>query len=114
MALVLEQSYIDEMIAHAKRPVFYAGGGIMLVIATVGLAGAWSDRLGRRPIAVMGYALMGVGIALTPFVGGLLTFYSARAIIAVGLAMITVMITAIVSDYVRDETRGKANGILGL
>ena len=88
--------------------------GEIVLIATVGLAGAWSDRLGRRPIAVMGYALMGVGIALTPFVGGLLTFYSARAIIAVGLAMITVMITAIVSDYVRDETRGKANGFLGL
>ena len=88
--------------------------GEIVLIATVGLAGAWSDRLGRRPIAVAGYALMGLGIALTPFVGGLLTFYAARAVIAVGLAMITVMITAIVSDYVRDETRGKANGVLGL
>ena len=65
-------------------------------------------------IAVAGYLLMGLGIGLTPFVGGLLPFYAARAVIAVGLAMITVMITAIVSDYVRDETRGKANGFLGL
>lgn len=87
--------------------------GEIVLIATVGLAGAWSDRLGRRPIAVMGYSLMGVGVALTPFVGSLLPFYAARAVIAVGLAMITVMITAIVSDYVRDETRGKANGFLG-
>ena len=88
--------------------------GELVLIATVGLAGAWSDRLGRRPIAVSGYLLMGIGITLTPFVGGLLPFYAARAVIAVGLAMITVMLTAIVSDYVRDETRGKANGFLGL
>jgi N-succinyldiaminopimelate aminotransferase len=81
---------------------------------TVGLAGAWSDRLGRRPIVVMGYALMGVGIAITPFVGSVLPFYAARGLAAVGIAMITVMITAVVTDYVRNETRGKANGILGL
>ena len=88
--------------------------GEVVLIAVVGLAGAWSDRLGRRPIAVMGYAIMGVGVLITPFVGSVISFYAARAVIAVGVAMVTVMITAIVSDYVRNETRGKANGFLGL
>ncbi len=86
----------------------------IVLIATVGLAGAWSDRLGRRPIVVGGYTLMGLGIALTPFVGSVIPFYAARALAGVGIAMITVMITAVVTDYVRDETRGKANGFLGL
>jgi MFS family permease len=86
----------------------------IVLIATVGLAGAWSDRIGRRPIVVAGYTLMGLGIILTPFVGSEIPFYAARALASVGIAMITVMITAVVTDYVRDETRGKANGFLGL
>lgn len=86
----------------------------IVLVLTVGLAGAWSDRLGRRPIVVLGYVLMGVGIAITPFVGSVLPFYAARGLAAVGIAMITVMLTAVVTDYVRNETRGKANGILGL
>jgi MFS family permease len=86
----------------------------IILIATVGLAGAWSDRIGRRPIVVGGYTLMGLGVAITPFVGSVIPFYAARALASVGIAMITVMITAVVTDYVRDETRGKANGFLGL
>ena len=86
----------------------------IVLILVVGLAGAWSDRIGRRPIVVGGYTLMGLGILVTPFVGSLVPFYAARALAAVGIAMISVMITAVVTDYVRNETRGKANGILGL
>jgi MFS family permease len=86
----------------------------IVLIATVGLAGAWSDRIGRRPIVVAGYTLLGLGVGLTPFVGSTLPFYLARALAGVGIAMITVMITAVITDYVRNETRGKANGFLGL
>ena len=86
----------------------------IILIAVVGVAGAWSDRIGRRPVVAGGYALIGLGLAMAPFVGGVLPYYVARSIAAVGVAMVTVMLTAVVADYVRNETRGTANGFVGV
>lgn len=85
----------------------------IVLIAAVGLAGAWSDRLGRRPIVVGGYVLLGLGVGMAPFLGSVVPYYLARGVAAVGVAMVTVMLTAVVADYVRDTTRGRANGIVG-
>lgn len=87
--------------------------GEIILIVVVAVSGAWSDRVGRRPVAVLGYALIALGIGLTPFVGNVLSLTASRAVAGIGIAIITGMITAIVTDYVRDETRGTANGILG-
>jgi MFS family permease len=83
------------------------------LIVTVAVTGAWSDRIGRRPVSVLGFALMGIALLITPFIGNVISLIASRTVAAVGIAMITVMITAVVSDYVRNETRGKANGFLG-
>jgi MFS family permease len=85
----------------------------IVLIVVVAVSAAWSDRVGRRIVAVLGYVLLGVGLVLTPLVGNVIGLVGARAIAGIGIAMITGMITAIVTDYVRDETRGKANGFLG-
>ena len=84
------------------------------LIVTVAVTGAWSDRIGRRPVSVLGFSLMGIALLITPFVGNVISLVAARVVAGVGIAMITVMLTAVVSDYVRNETRGKANGLLGL
>lgn len=86
----------------------------LVLIGVIFVAGAFSDRRGRRIVATAGYATLAVGIALTPFVGSVIGLVAARAIATVGAAAVTAMITTIVSDYVRDETRGTANGILGV
>lgn len=86
----------------------------IILIVVVALAGAVSDRIGRRAVAVVGYATMGIGIGLTPFVGNVGTLVAARAIAGIGIAMIAAMIATIIADYVRDETRGTANGFLGV
>jgi MFS family permease len=85
----------------------------IVLIVVVAWSAAWSDRVGRRIVAVLGYVLLGVGLVITPLIGNVLGLVGARAIAGIGIAMITGMITAIVTDYVRDETRGKANGFLG-
>jgi MFS family permease len=85
----------------------------IVLIIVVAVSAAWSDRVGRRIVSVLGYVLLGVGLVLTPLVGNVIGLVGARTIAAIGIAMITGMITAIVTDYVRDETRGKANGFLG-
>ncbi len=83
------------------------------LIVVVAVSGAWSDRVGRRPVAVLGYAVMGLGIALTPFAPNVPLLVAARVVAGVGIAIITGMIATIIADYVRNETRGAANGILG-
>lgn len=83
------------------------------LIVVVAVSGAWSDRIGRRPVAALGYFTLGVGLALTPFVPNVPTLVAVRVVAGIGIAIITGMITTIIADYVRDETRGTANGILG-
>lgn len=85
----------------------------IVLIVVVAVAGAASDRRGRRIIAVGGYVTMGIGIAITPFMGSVVPLLAARAVVAVGIAMVTGMLATIIADYVRNETRGVANGILG-
>lgn len=85
----------------------------IVLIVVVAVAGAASDRRGRRVIAVGGYVTMGIGIAITPFMGRVVPLLAARAVVAVGIAMVTGMLATIIADYVRNETRGVANGILG-
>jgi MFS family permease len=85
----------------------------IVLIVVVAVAGAASDRRGRRIIAVGGYTMMGIGIAITPFMGSVVPLLAARAVLSVGIAMVTGMLATIIADYVRNETRGVANGILG-
>lgn len=85
----------------------------LVLIAVIFVAGAESDRRGRRVIATTGYAIIAVGIAITPYAGNTAALVATRAFFTIGAAMITAMITTIVSDYVQDQNRGTANGILG-
>lgn len=87
--------------------------GEITLIIVVAVSGAWSDRIGRRPVAVLGYATMGLGLVVTPFVPNVAMLVVSRVIVGVGISMITGMIATVVADYVRDETRGAANGLLG-
>ncbi len=87
--------------------------GEITLIVVVAVSGAWSDRIGRRPVATLGYVLMGFGLIVTPYVPNVGFLLAARVLVGCGIAIITGMITTIIADYVRDETRGAANGILG-
>lgn len=87
--------------------------GEITLIVVVAVSGAWSDRVGRRPVTVTGYVMMGLGIAVTPYVPSVPWLVAARVTTGVGIAIISGMIATVIADYVRDETRGAANGILG-
>lgn len=87
--------------------------GEITLIIVIAVAGAQSDRIGRRPVAAFGFATLGLGLAITPFMGSTSTLIAARVVIGIGIAAVTGMITTVIADYVRDETRGTANGLLG-
>ncbi|NUT42947.1 MAG: MFS transporter, partial [Thermoactinospora sp.] len=76
--------------------------------------GALADRIGRRPVAVAGLLLCAAGAALYPFAGNVVVLVVLRVLFALGIAALNVTMSAITADYVRDRSRGKAYGWLGL
>ena len=88
--------------------------GEVAIILMVGVWGTLSDRIGRRPIMAVGFLIMSVGVLLYPrseSYGGLLL---ARLVFAVGAAAFSVMLVTLIADYVANDSRGKATGMMGL
>jgi EmrB/QacA subfamily drug resistance transporter len=79
------------------------------------LAGALSDRVGRRPIMVTGLALEALGFVWVAARGSLSTswieFAAALLIAGVGVSMALPTVPATVLDAVAPEEMGKASGI---
>lgn len=87
--------------------------GEVAIILLVGFWGALSDRIGRRPVMAAGYVVMTVGIYLYPRAESYGDLLLARLFFAAGVAAFSVMIVTLIADYVTDESRGKATGMLG-
>jgi MFS family permease len=87
--------------------------GEVVIILMVGVWGALSDKIGRRPVIAMGYAIMTAGIYLYPRAESISGLLLARLVFAAGVAAFSVMIVTLIADYVRDHSRGKAAGMLG-
>jgi EmrB/QacA subfamily drug resistance transporter len=79
------------------------------------LAGALSDRVGRRPIMVLGLALQAIGFVWVAARGSLGTSWielvAALLVAGVGLSMALPTVPAAVLDAVAPEEMGKASGI---
>jgi MFS family permease len=76
-----------------------------------GLVGAASDRLGRRIIYGLGFAILAVGYLLFPFARFDWTLYAMIFITACGATLIAAMLSAVIADYPRETSRGKLVGI---
>ena len=88
--------------------------GEIVIIATVGLFGALSDRVGRRLVMAGGFVVVGIAFWFYPratTVGELLTY---RLVYSAGIAAVTCMIVTVIADYVRNVSRGKASGYMGI
>jgi len=83
----------------------------IVTLMSVGLFGAWSDRVGRRVVYIIGFLIAGLAYAAYPFaddVGQLLIY---RLIYAVGIAALGGMLATVLADYPIDADRGKLTGI---
>jgi MFS family permease len=76
-----------------------------------GLVGAASDRLGRRVIYAMGFAILAVGYLLFPFAAFDWTLYAMVFITACGASLVSAMLSAVIADYPQETSRGKMVGI---
>lgn len=86
----------------------------IVIIVAVAIYGPLSDRIGRRPVVIAGFAMMAAGTYLYPHATSLDTLLAYRLLYSLGIAGVTAMIVILVADYVRDESRGKATGLLGV
>ncbi len=79
----------------------------VVVIATIGLIGAMSDKFGRKPIWVASFIVFAIGYFLYPLAKTPEQLILFRMLFAIGLAGNTAMLPAIANDYPIDASRGK-------
>lgn len=89
-------------------------GAEIVLLISVGVFGSLSDRVGRRRVFVFGFLVVALGLVLTPFAGSTLALGAFRIVFALGAAAVTAMISTVLSDFAREENRGKAAGLLGV
>ncbi len=79
----------------------------VVVILTIGLMGALSDKVGRKPIWISAFMVMAAGYFLYPTATDTDQLTIFRMFFALGLAGNTAMLPSVANDYATDESRGK-------
>ena len=78
-----------------------------VVLCLMPMIGALADKIGRKPVILVGFCLLGLAYALYPFADSIFMMYAYRTVFAFGLATVATTITIINTDYVQDRSRGK-------
>ncbi|MDP6436914.1 MAG: MFS transporter [Gammaproteobacteria bacterium] len=86
----------------------------IIVLVTTPFIGALADKVGRRPLVMLGVALLGIGYALYPFADSVFNMYAYRTVFGFGVAIVATSITIVNTDYVQDKSRGKWVALAGL
>lgn len=85
-----------------------------VALAIINLVGAWSERVGRRPLYALGVFVAGIGFALYSTAETVTDLYIFRLVYAVGVSIAGVMIAVTAADYPAEGSRGKLSGATGL
>lgn len=79
----------------------------IVVICSIGLIGAMSDKVGRKPLWVGAFAILATGYFLYPLATDVNQLTVFRMLFALGLAGNTAMLPSVANDYAVDSSRGK-------
>ncbi len=79
----------------------------IIVLVCTPFIGAAADKVGRRPLVMLGTALLGLGYAFYPFADSVFQMYAYRTVFGFGVAIVATSITIVNMDYVQDRSRGK-------
>lgn len=83
----------------------------IVTISLVGFMGAWSDRVGRRRVYVLGFVMLGLGYLVYPLATTELQLTLYRCVFAVGAAAAPVMLSTTIQDTPQEMSRGKFVGL---
>jgi MFS family permease len=79
----------------------------IIVILLMGFFGAWSDRVGRRRVYVLGFLLLGFGYFIYPLASSESELMVFRMIFALGGASVPIMLSISIHDSCQEVSRGK-------
>ncbi len=79
----------------------------IVIILIIGLIGALSDKIGRKPIYVSAFLLISLGYILYPLAQSVDQLILYRLIFACGFACNTAMLPAVANDYPQEPSRAK-------
>ncbi len=86
----------------------------IVTIFLFGPVGVIADRIGRRPVYVLGIIIIGIGYGLYPFAEEIWELFAYRMIYAVGMAAVAGMMATISNDYPKERSRGKFIGLTSM
>lgn len=88
---------------------------VPLVMAMVGkpLSGRISDRIGRKPMVLLGLALCATMLPLVPLTDNFFGLLLEGAVFGLGMAIVTPSTTALVADMCKAGNYGAAMGVFG-
>ena len=103
-----------DMRDHGRLAGDLAFWGEVIFIAVAGIWGAMSDKIGRRRVMSMAFALMAFGVLGYAYSTNMTILYISRLIFAAGGAAYSVMIVALIADYAQQDSRGRLTGYHGM
>jgi MFS family permease len=78
-----------------------------IFILLAGLVGAVSDRIGRPVVYSIGFIIVAAGYAIYPLAQTVFQLYIIRGLFAVGVTMVSIMLSTCIVDYIQERSRGR-------
>lgn len=105
--------YVDEIDGATPTLIGLAVGIYGLTQATFQIPmGAWSDRLGRKPVIVGGLTVFAIGSIVAAFATHIWVIILGRAL--QGMGAVSSAVLALAADLTRERQRTKINALIGI
>jgi MFS family permease len=118
---------LNDGLAWGLFPLFFAGAG--LSVGSIGVlafaypaawgilqlwTGAWSDRVGRKPLLVWGMTVQAAALGVIALTRGFVPWFGASVLLGFGTALVYPTLLAAISDVAHPSWRGSAVGVYRL